>query len=352
MSNWWVTRGAVKTASGTSSSRLRDQQVNRVIEAASRKVERLLHRVFIPRTETHLFRWPSRQAGESYILWLDQDLLAVTTLQTKAQDTSPTTISSSDYFLEPSTAPHRRIEIDLSSTAAFEAGDTGQRAISVAGRWGYSEDTASAGTVSSGLSGDAAATTMVVSDSSLLDVGDTLLIEDEQIFLKDVSSAALGSILVNDGAITKDKGDNSITLDGSHGVVAGETILLDSERLFVEGVSTNVLTVIRGYDGTEVAAHVDDTAVHIFRTFTLERGANGTTAATHADSTAISKYVIPGDAVELTIAEAVAMLNQERGGYGQTQGGGEGQERRTESGLMILRQEVQSSLARRRVAAV
>ena len=193
---------------------------------------------------------------------------------------------------------------------------------------------------------------MVVSDSSLVDVGDTLLIEDEQVFIKDVSSAALGSTLVNDGAITKDKGDNSITLDGSHGVVAGETILLESERLFVEGVSTNVLTVIRGYDGTEVAAHVDDTAVHIFRTFTIERGVNGTTAATHANSTALSRFVIPGDIAALTMAEAVSMLNQERGGYGNTQGGGGGQERRVEDGLIALRNEVQSSLARRRVAAV
>jgi hypothetical protein len=353
MSNWWITRTALKDASGTNTSQLRIQQLDRVIEAASRKVERLLHRFFIPRTQTRLFRWPSRQVGESYILWLDQDLLAITTLQTKAQDTSPTTISSSDYFLEPNLGPnYRRIEIDQSSTAAFEAGSTGQRAISVAGRWGFSEDTESSGTVASGLAADAAATTAVVSDSSLLGVGDTLLIESEQVFVKGVSSAALDSILLNDAAVTKDKGDNSITVDGSHGIVAGEVLLIESERMFVEEVSTNLLTVIRGYDGTEVAAHDNNTAVHIYRTFTIERGANGTTAATHANSTAMSRYVIPGDVVELTMAEALSMLHQERGGYAQAIGTGEGRRNRVEDGIELLRTQVYASLGRRRVAAV
>jgi hypothetical protein len=353
MSNWWITRTALKNASGTNTSQLRTQQLDRVIEAASRKVERLLHRYFIPRTETHLFRWPPRQIAESHILWLDQDLLAVTTLQTKAQNSSPTTISSSDFFLEPSLGPsYRRIEIDQSSSASFEAGDTGQRSISVLGRWGFSEDTESAGTVASGLNSDATATTMVVSDSSLLAVGDTLLIESEQVFLKDVSSAALDSILLNDAAVTKDKGDNSITVDGSHGIKAGEVLLIESERMFVEEVSTNLLTVIRGYDGTEVAAHDNDTAVHIYRTFTIERGANGTTAATHANATTVSRYVIPGDVVELTLAEALSMLHQERGGYAQLQGTGGGQENREGDSLASLRSEVYATLGRRRVATI
>jgi hypothetical protein len=193
---------------------------------------------------------------------------------------------------------------------------------------------------------------MVVSDSSLLDVGDTLLIESEQVFLKDVSSAALDSILLNDAAVTKDKGDNSITLDGSHGIVAGEVLLIESERMFVEEVSTNLLTVIRGYDGTEVAAHDNDTAVHIYRTFTIERGANGTTAATHANSTALSRYAIPADVVALTVAEALAMLHLERGGYGQSIGTGGGQENRETDGLSGLRDSVVASLSRRKVAAI
>ena len=329
MPNFYCTREQVKRAAEISGSN-RDEEVDSLIEAASREIERLTHTFFIPKTQTRTFRWPPRQSSESYVLWLDQWLLSVTTLQTKAQDSSPTTISSSDYFTEPNNPSvdgvqhFDRIEIDQSSTAAFEAGDTSQRSISVAGSWGYSNETKSTGTVASGLDSDAAATTMVCSDSSLIDVGDTLLIGSEQIFVSNRSNAALGSILVNDASITADMADNSITADGSHGLVAGEVILLDSEKLLITAVATNVLSVTRAYDSTILAAHANDTAVHTYRTLTIERGVNGTTAATHADATAISKYAPPKDIERLTRAIVISTGKQESSGWGNTIGGDAG----------------------------
>jgi hypothetical protein len=324
MGNWYTSRERVKRAAninGTESN----AQIDRIIEASSRDIDQSTRRRFIPITATKTFGYPRIMPLPSWVLWLREDLLSITTLQTKAQNTTPTTISSSDYFLEPNNygPPYDRIEIDQSSSAAWESGDTAQRSISIAGSWGYNSETKSSGTVASGLDSDSTATTMVCSDSFKIGVGDTLLIESEQIFVSDKTSAALGSILLN-GALTATKSQVTVTVDGSHGIVAGEVLLVESERIFVESVSTNDLTVIRGYDGSILAAHNDDSAVHIFRTLTIERGANGTTAATHADATAISAYKIPQDIESHCLAESLAMYFQEEAGFGRSVGAGDG----------------------------
>ena len=110
MANWYTTLESVKRAGniyGTS----KDAQLGRIIESVSRQIDNTTRRFFIPKTETRLYRWSPEQPSRSYILWLDQGLISVTTLQTKAQDSSPTTVSSSDYFLEPNNdgPPYNRI---------------------------------------------------------------------------------------------------------------------------------------------------------------------------------------------------------------------------------------------------
>ena len=323
MPNWYTTRESLKRAIRLNGNE-NDEAVDRLIEAASRDVDNMTHRWFIPKTQTRLFRWPGTY-GRGSILWMDADLLSVSTLQTKAQNSSPTTISSSDYFLEPNNTnpPYSRIEIDLSTTAAFEAGDTPQRSISVAGSWGFSSDTISAGTVSSGLASDATATSMVCSTGSLtsgINVGDTLLIESEQLFVSEKTSAALGSVLIN-GALTADKSENVI-IDSGHGVGVGEVVKVDSEEMFVRATTATTLTVERAYNGTTLSAHDDDTAVHIFRSLTVTRGVNGTTGATHANATTISAYRPPAPVRELTQAIAIASVTQESGAWGRSLGTG------------------------------
>ena len=328
MANWYCSRESVKRA-GAVNGTLFDNQVDRIIEATSRSIDKIVRRgskpgraTFIPSTETRLYRWPRPHTTRSWILWLDGDLLSVTTLHKKAQDSSPVTISSDDFFLEPNNfgPPYNRIEIDQSSSAAYEAGDTAQRSISVTGSWGYSKDTVSCGTIVSGLASSTTATTMVCSDGSVVNVGDTLLDLSEQMFVSERSFAALDSVLINDASVTQNMSNTSITLDGSHGVVAGENIRLDSEQLFVESVSTNVLTVIRAFNGSTLAAHSDDTAVHINRTLTIERGINGTTAVTHPNSTAMTKYEPPFDITQLCVAETLRSLGQENEMWNRTAG--------------------------------
>ena len=352
MPNWYVSLEAAKKAVQANGVD-KHAQLARIIEAASRQVDKHTHRRYIPETQTRVYRWPRRNNAPD-LLWLDADLLSVTSLKSEAQNSSPTTIAAADYFLEPANygPPYNRIEIDLSSSAAFQAGDTPQRSIEVVGSWGYGNTTKGAGTVSSGLASDAAATSMVGSGGDLIDVGDPLLIQSEQLFVSDRSFAALGTILVNDTGITADKADVSITVDAAHGVRAGEVIRLESEQMYVESVSGNVLTVIRAYNGTVLVSHADNTAVHINRTFTVERAVNGTTAATHADATAVSKYVPPVDITGLCLAEAVAAYHQENSGWARQVGAGENQAEFSGRDLQRLRKEVRESYCRHRSEAI
>ena len=353
MPNWYATRESVKRAVRSNGNE-NDEAIDRLIEASSRDIDNMTHRWFIPKTQTRTFRWPSHH-GAGDILYLDADLISVTTLQSKAQDSSPTTIASSDYFLEPANhaPPYTRIEIDESSSASFDAGDTAQRSISVLGSWGYSSDTISLGTVTSGLASDAAATSMVCSNGSLtsgVNVGHNLLIESEQLFVTEKTSAALGSILT-DGVLTADKSEN-VTVDSGHGIVAGEVILVDSEQMFVRVSGTTALTVERAFNGTTLAAHTNNTAVHIFRTLTVTRGVNGTTAATHANSTAVSAYSPPAPIKELCIGMSIAAFTQEAAAYGRTIGSGEGAVEMTGRQLDNLQERVSSQYMRPREGAI
>ena len=355
MPNWYVTRDSVKRAIRLNGNE-NDEAVDRLIEAASRDVDNMVHRWFIPRTQTMSFRWPG-VSGAGDVLWLtDLDLISVTTLQTKAQDSSPVTVAATDYFLEPVNfgPPYQKIEIDISSNAAFESGDTSQRSIAIAGSWGFSNDTVTAGTVASGLDSDATATEFVCSNGSAtsgINVGDSLLVEDEQLFITEKAAAALASILLN-GALTASKSENLIVDGGTHGISVGEVIRVDSEEMFVRGSTATTLTVERAYNGTTLAAHDNDTAVHIFRTLTATRGVNGTTGATHADDTAASAYRAPGPIRELTQALAIAAVTQEAGAWGRALGQGDGATEMTNRDLGALVERVSGQYLRAREYAI
>lgn len=320
MVNFLVSREAVKAAASIDGT-AQNARVDRIIEGISDEIEKATRVYFIPRTETRLFRWPNDHSRGTH-LWLNTGLISIATLQTKAQDSSPTTISANDFFLEPQEfgPPYNRIEIDVSSTAAFEPGDTPQRSISVAGEWGYSNNTKAAGAVAGTGLNSTTATEFVCSNGSLIDVGDTLLIESEKLFVSERAFASLGSVLINDASVTASMANNTITLDASHGILAGETIQLDAEQLFVISIDTNDINVIRAFNGTTLAAHADDTPVHTNRTLTVTRGENGSTAAAHADTTAISKYVPELSVLNLALDASLAKWHQESAGWGRSTG--------------------------------
>ena len=308
----YTTVTAVKADVGLAGPDL-DSLILRNIKAATQHIENILGRRFIPETATKLYRWPSQNGRGGYVLkFPDDDLLAVTLLQAKAQDTTPTTIVAADYFKEPANGPpYGSIEIDLSSSAAFEPGDTPQRSISVEGRWAYCEDTEAAGALVE--ADDGSETALDVSDSSLIDVGNTILIGTEAMF---VSAKGLLDVGTNtNAALTQDKAGTTVAVVDGTKVKAGEIITVESERMLVESVSGNSLAVKRAYDGSVLASHLTNQDIYAPRTLTVVRAVNGTTAAAHLDAAAIVKYAPPGDIEEYCRARAIAQHEQGKSGW-------------------------------------
>src|SRR5882757_9893420 len=106
------------------------------IKTATRSVENLTRRVFYPTITTRYFDFPDGGRSSTYRQWIDEpaQLISATSVTSGG-----TTIVTNDYFLEPVNEgpPFNRIEIDLASTANFDAEATHQRQTVVAGTWGY-----------------------------------------------------------------------------------------------------------------------------------------------------------------------------------------------------------------------
>ncbi len=348
MANWYTGREAVKRAVGIGGTD-RNSVIDSHIEAASREIDGLVNRRFIPITATRPYPWPTKNGRVTWWIPLDEDLLSVSALTKEGDDV--TAISSSDYFLEPQGIgpPYHRIEIDLSSAAFFSSKDTHQRQIRVTGSWGYGNATKAAGALDGAL-GDTTGTSLSVTDASLVDVGNTLLIGSEQFFVSERSTKDTATN--TNGALTVSKSETTVTVGDGTKVKAGEIILIESERMYVESVSGADLTVQRAYDGSTLAAHDTAKDVYAFRTLTVTRGENGTTAATHSDAAAITKYAPPADIAALCKALAIGNYEAEKGGWTGTVGSGEGTVRVTQSGLNKMRDKVQRRYLRHLIGAV
>ena len=165
---------------------------------------------------TNLYRWPPYQIGATWSVYTDEDLLAVTALETAVSGLNAVPIPITNYFLEPQQAgpPYSRIEIDISSTDAFQSGPTPQRSVSIQGQWGYTNATVPVGT-GSGLSSDPTVTTMTCSSGASVDSGDVLL--------------------------------------------------WDSEAIYVSSGGATILTIQRGVNGTTATVHTDGTAIRKYK---------------------------------------------------------------------------------------
>ena len=354
MANFYITRGMVKRSAQIGGDSL-DAIVDEQIEAASREIDRLTSRRFIPLTAAKSYDWPQKDPRRAWVLYLEEDLLSVSSLTKDGTDV--TAIASTDYFLEPSVLgpPYSRIEIDLGSTSFYSAKDTHQRQVVVTGSWGYSNDTVAASQLNGALS-TTTATAMSLDDGSKADVGDTLLLESEQVFINARTSEDLGvNTHGTTGAMTASMTDKTLTVDGAptNAVVAGEVLRIGSERLYVEAInSTTSFEVTRAYDGSALAAHSIGDDVFAFRSYTIQRGVNGTTAATHVDNTAASRYQAPADIRNLCLALAVGYYQATRGGWTGIVGGPEGQTETRMSALNRLRKDVQAQYRRYAIGAV
>lgn len=347
MGAWYTTREVVKAAMDSKESARNNAQIDRAIESASRTTESLLNRIFYPLTTTKYFDWPNLQYARPWRLWVEQhDIISITTLVAGG-----ITISASDYFLEPVNdgPPYTHLEIDLDSSASFAAGATPQRAIAITGVFGFSVDSADAGTLAANIS-STSATTCNVSNSAVIGVGSIIKIDSERMLVTEKSMLTTGQTLQTPLTAQNSNVTVAVTTGSSYNI--GEVILLDSERMLVLDISGNNLTVIRAWDGSPLAAHTGST-IYAPRTLSITRAALGTTAATHTSSTAITKHVVPGPVEALTVAYALNQLYQENSGYARVAGSGENAKEFTGRGVAALERDAISACGRQaRIRAV
>lgn len=109
-----------------------DADLERAIEAASRMIDNTTRRRFYSSTETHYFDVPP----DSRTLWLDDDLISVTTLT----NGDTVVITATNYNLYPlNLTPKYCLKLKESSGYSWSgstAGDT-EGVITIAGAWGF-----------------------------------------------------------------------------------------------------------------------------------------------------------------------------------------------------------------------
>ncbi|MFJ5984310.1 hypothetical protein [Lentzea sp. NPDC092896] len=335
---WYCTREDVKHATAAEETVWNNRQIDRAIAAGTEAVESLTHRRFYPEFATRYFDWPNEQDATPWRLWLNQhELIEVTTLEVAGVALSP-----NDFFLYPQGGPpYNRVEINLAGSAAFSGGATHQRAIGIAGLFGHSAKQAPAGVLAEGL--DASETTVDVSDSAAIGVGQLIKVGSERMQVTGKAMLDTGQTL--QAVMPSEDNHEMCVVSNGAAYSMGETILVDAEKMLIQEIAGNTLIVERAYDASTLAAHTGST-IYAPRTLTVERGVLGTTAAEHAISTAIVKHVPPSLARDLCIAEAQNTLYQEASGYARQIGRGETAREVFARALRDLRSQVYDSLGR------
>tara|TARA_R110000851_G_scaffold36662_3_gene95449 strand:- start:1366 stop:2199 length:834 start_codon:yes stop_codon:yes gene_type:complete len=205
----------LKTQLGISGT-TNDTSLLQSLEMASRSIDTFCGRYFYITSETKQYR------GAGNRLFLDGDLLSVTTLTTLKDDRSTDkTWSATDYELFPlgdSTYPKEYIELSDNTTAGSFASGI-KRGVQIAGMFGY---------------GNGSSTTPYMEATT-----------------------------TNDGSFSAS--DTTFTATAGSSLNIGETILIDSEQMYITGISSNTITIQRAMNGTTGALHSTGASVNVYQ---------------------------------------------------------------------------------------
>lgn len=316
----YAARREVKSALDVKLTADYDAQVDSALQQAADDVDSLCHRRFYNVLTTQYWNWPNFQRSYPWRIWFDEREIADVTGTVPIVTSGGNTITAADILWGPwnYSPPFTFLELDRSKSDSFGQGDTPQRDVAITAVFGYWNETRSAGTLAAAIS-DTTGTTITVSDSSLADVGDVLIIDSEKFLVQETATATTGQTQSGSGCSTASEADNQLTVSDGTKLHAGEIIQLDAERMYVQSITGNIATVVRSYDGTVLATHSSAT-VYALRSLTVTRGQSGTTAATHSNSAAITAERAPAAVIELTIAEALNTVLQKTSGYARSMG--------------------------------
>jgi hypothetical protein len=314
----YCTREDVKRAVDIKETARANWQIDRAIQSAARNIEGHLHRRFYPEDATRYFDWPNFQYAYPWRLWFDQWDLAVPVSVTSGGVSIP--LSACNFEPVNSAPPYQYLELKRNLSYGFGVGPTSQRDIAITGTWGYGAQTDPAGSLAAAIV-STTATAAIVSDGSLVGVGDLLIVDSERMLVSNRSTVDTGQTNLS-GATTASVADNAIGVTDGTQVHIDEVVQLDSERMLVVDITGNTVTVKRSWDGTVLATHSAGTHIYAFRSLTVARGQLGTAAATHLISAPASIHRVPSLIRDLAIAEATNRVFEEVGGYTDPQGEG------------------------------
>lgn len=241
-------------------------------------------------------------------LFLPKPLLSVSSI---VDDSN--TLLSADYLLYPrnrlwENGPYTRISLDPDATT-ISTWSCEKDIIVVTGGWGlYELSKATGATVANQ---DNSSTSLVVNSAAAISPGAVLLIESEQELVEATGSATDSTA---NTAEEVDASEEEITLDNAALVNIGEILKLEFEQMKLLDKASNVCLVERGWNGTKKTTHATGLDVNVYRTFTVKRGVNGTTAAAHS-SKAISRYYPPFDVNYLCRQMAALMMKKAESGF-------------------------------------
>lgn len=313
----YCTREQVQHALSQADSVKNNTRIDAAISAASRDLEGYCRRYFYPTTAT---RYPNvRRHVQGDTLWLNQQY-EISTVTSLVLD-GVTATAGTDFFLDPEPAyplsGYTSIRLANTGSAAWPAND---RSIVLTGVFGASTRTHIGGTLAASLA-DATGTTLTLSASDLVGVGDLITVDSERLLVTDKNMTSSTATVT----ATVDAASNTTSVQVSNGTLVreGELIQIGTERMFVEEVIGNVLTVKRAQNASTLAAHAIADVVYVPRLATVERGAYGSTAAAHSNGAPIYVNFPPSLVSEAALALALNNLEQARSAYAREIGAGD-----------------------------
>lgn len=346
---WYATREQVKRAIDIAIPANKNSEIDRALGGATDSIEGMTNRVFNPQQDTRKFDWPDEHGrqGPFRVLFGPNEVIGNASAKFDTFTAGGTVIPPEAYVLrnyaDRNGPPYTYLEILLSSDYALAAGTTWQQSLIGTGLFGYRNDEKPGGTLVTGIN-DTTSTTITVSDSSKVDVGNLIRIGTERMTVVDKSWVASGATV--SGSLTADSSDTGITLS-SAAVLPNEYMMIESEMMFAYIVTGALYTVDRAWQGTALAGHSSGVAAYIPRVLTVERGAEGTTATTHTLGDSISVWKPPPLINQLCVGEAINGFLQENSGWAKTVGAGDNVQNAVGAGLEDLRARAQKAFGRK-----
>jgi len=237
------------------------------------------------------------------------------------------TLSTVNYLLQPdgrhyANGPYSEIHAAPGATygASFiwSSVDNG---VEVAGKWGLYDVLKALG-ATLGAQQAVDALTVQVNNGALVSPGMVLVIGDESEFVESTNSTPSAAVTTLNGAL--DAVSDTLTFTNGALINIGETMRVDLEQIKLLDRNGNTGYVQRGWNKSRKTNHLTGANVDVYRTFNVTRAVNGSSAALHTNTSAVSRQMVPGDVKQLTLKIASRMLKDSSSGYSGVIGDGMG----------------------------